>query len=160
MNKDVTICFRTTDKIRKGLESMAGQERRSISSTIELILNEHLKRRRDLADHGEKRRYGRKQVSIPALIKATDTSGLDGGIVKDLSLGGLCLTLPKESGSAIAENGNSVFEAAFVLPEIGRPVRVQCRRERVISNNGDVQIGASFVDADFIHYQHLQQYLV
>jgi hypothetical protein len=35
-----------------------------------------------------------------------------------------------------------------------------CKPERVVPSNGNVYVGASFVDADFVNYQHLQQYLV
>jgi len=38
MSKNFTICFRTSKKLRKALEKIAADERRSISSTIENII--------------------------------------------------------------------------------------------------------------------------
>jgi hypothetical protein len=35
-----------------------------------------------------------------------------------------------------------------------------CRPRRVVPVNGNVHVGASFVDSDFRNYQRLQQYLV
>jgi hypothetical protein len=163
MNKDVTICFRTNKTLRQGLEMIAKKEKRSISAIIEKALANHLNESRELANKTEQRRFCRKQVSIPALVKSNSSfsSPLEGGVVLNLSLGGLCIAIPQESSLMTGDEGmESGFEAAFVVPEMSKPIRVLCRRQRIAAENGTIQIGATFVDADFVHYQRLQQYLL
>jgi hypothetical protein len=163
MNKDVTICFRTTDKLRKGIEVLSAQEKRSLSSTIEMMLNTYLLKNSIVTAQDEKRRFSRKEVAIPALIKSNSHSAgrLEGGVVRDLSLGGLRITVPKDASETVAEDSiGTSFETAFVLPEVSKPVRLQCKSERVESINGDIHVGATIIDADFTHYQYLHKYLV
>lgn len=52
------------------------------------------------------------------------------------------------------------FETSFVVPGRSDPVRVVCKAERMVPSNGDVRVGASFINADFENYQNLQQFLM
>jgi hypothetical protein len=164
MKKEITICFRTNEGLRSALESVAQDDRRSLSSAIELILTDYLKKNRDLSDREqeERRNYPRKPVTIPAYVKTCEADkGQHGGVIRDLSLGGMCISVPKECVSQIYERGEeSRFEASIMLADENDPVRVVCKTERVVPSNGNVYIGASFVDADFGNYQHLQRYLM
>jgi len=164
MKKEITICFRTNEDLRSALEVVAREDRRSLSSAIELILTDYLKKNRDFAGRGqqERRRYPRKAVAIPAYVKTCDTDTTQhGAVVLDLSLGGMCVSVPRECVSKIYEGGEkSQFETSFVLPERNKAVKLVCKAERVVPSNGNVYVGASFVDADFTNYQSLQQYLV
>jgi len=163
MKKPITICFRTSEELRGALERAAGEGRRSLSSMIELVLTEYLKRNRDFSDRGqvERRRYPRKQVTLPAYVEVSKgTVTQHGAVILDLSLGGMRLSVPKECVSKIYEKGEkSHFETSFTLPSENKPVRLVCKPERVVPSNGNVYVGASFVDADFTAYQRLQQYL-
>jgi len=163
MKKPITICFRTSEELRGALERAAGEGRRSLSSMIELVLTEYLKRNRDFSDRGqvERRRYPRKQVTLPAYVEVSKGSVTQhGAVILDLSLGGMRLSVPKECVSKIYEKGEkSHFETSFTLPSENKPVRLVCKPERVVPSNGNVYVGASFVDADFTAYQRLQQYL-
>jgi hypothetical protein len=165
MKKEITICFRTNEELRSALEVVAREDRRSLSSAIELILTDYLKKNREFPDRGqqEKRRYPRKQVALPAYIKKCESETMQqhGAVILDMSLGGLYMSVPKECVSAIYEGGDSSeFETTFVLPEGQKSVRVVCKAERVVPSNGTAFIGASFVDADFVNYQKVQHYLV
>jgi hypothetical protein len=164
MKKEITICFRTNEELRSALETVAREDRRSLSSAIELILTDYLKKNRDYPDRDqqERRRYPRKHVAIPAYVKTCDADTIQhGAVILDLSLGGMCVSVPKECVSKIYEGGEkSHFETSFVLPAGSKPVKVICKLERVVPSNGNVHVGASFVDADFLNYQNLQQYLV
>ncbi len=162
VNKPVTICFRTSEELRGSLETEARQDRRSLSSLIELILADYLKTSRGFSDRVERRRYQRKQVTIPAYV---EVSGADaarhGADILDLSLGGMRVSVRKECVSKIYERGEkSRFAISFTLPAENKPVRVVCKPERVVPSNGAAYMGVSFVDADFANYQLLQQYLV
>jgi hypothetical protein len=163
MKRDARIYCRTTEKLRDELEKYAVEEKRSVSSVIEFILADYLRNRPELRDGEEKRHFRRKNVSIPALVKATsrEETGLESAMVLDLSLGGLNIALTKESTGDLGENGKATrFEAAFVLPNIRKPVRVLCKKERVSPLNDGCCIGASFVGTDFGYYHHLQEYLL
>jgi hypothetical protein len=164
MKKEITICFRTNEELRSALETVARDDRRSLSSAIELILTDYLKKNREFPDRDqqERRRYPRKHLAIPAYVRTCDSDTTQhGAVILDLSLGGMCVSVPKECVSKIYEGGEkSQFETSFVLPSGNKPVKVVCKPERVVPSNGNVYVGASFVDADFVNYQHLQQYLV
>ena len=164
MKKEITICFRTNEELRSALETVARDDRRSLSSAIELILTDYLKKNREFSqrDQQERRRYPRKHMAIPAYVRTSDLDpNQHGAVILDLSLGGMCVSVPKECVSKIYEGGEqSQFETSFVLPADNKPVKVVCKPERVVPSNGNVYVGASFVDADFVNYQHLQQYLV
>jgi hypothetical protein len=164
MKRDARIYCRTNEQLRDHLESYAAAEKRSVSSVIEFALAEFLRNRSEMkGEAGEKRRYRRKNVTIPALVKATTTeeSGLESGLVMDLSLGGLCMALTKESATDLGDGAkNKRFEAAFVLPGVQKPVRILCRRERTVPLGDGCCVGASFVGADFDYYHHLQEYLL
>ncbi|HOC45045.1 MAG: hypothetical protein M0P30_07505 [Syntrophorhabdaceae bacterium] len=43
MKKDAVICFRLSEELKRALEQIAKVERRSLSSTIENILYDHVK---------------------------------------------------------------------------------------------------------------------
>jgi c-di-GMP-binding flagellar brake protein YcgR len=162
MKKQVTICFRTSEDLRVAVERVAQQDHRSLSSAIELILMEYLNRNEAYPQQHERRRYGRKQVSIPAKIKTTDPKKKQyKATILDISLSGLRLSLPKESLPELYEGGSTPqFETSFVLPQDDRSLRIVCRPQRVVPVNGNIQVGATFVDTEFTQYQQLQQYLM
>jgi hypothetical protein len=163
MRRDARISCRMTSKVREGLQEFALKEGRSLSSALELILSGFFKGHHAVKDVSDKRRYDRQAVSVPVLVKSTDSpaSTLDGAVILDISLGGICISVPEESKSKIgSDQGSGCFEAAFVLPRLHKPVRLLCKRERVAASDGDLRIGASFVGGDLGYYQQLQQYLL
>jgi hypothetical protein len=161
MGKGVTICFRTSEWLRSGLEAIAREEKRSLSQVIELILEEYLKEHADFPAQEERRRFTRKPATIPALVKGSDSPNteLHGAVILDISLGGIRISLPKDCLTGLGEkSGASQFETSFVLPDEDRPIRIVCQSKRVVPVNGNVYIGASFVDSEFVTYQQLQKY--
>jgi len=162
MKKEVTICFRTSDELRGALENAAHEDHRSLSSAIELILTDYLEKNHEFPHQKERRRFVRKQVSIPAQIRSIDSDNKEHeAVILDISLSGLRVSLPKESMPEIYEGADdSKFETSCALPEEEKSIRIVCRPQRVIPVNGDIHVGASFVDSEFTNYQQLQQYLV
>ena len=161
MSKGVTICFRTSDWLRSALETVAREEKRSLSQVIELILEEYVEEHADSSGQEERRRFSRKQTTIPAFVKGADSPApaQHGAVILDISLGGLRISVPKECVSEIREKSDgSQFETSFVLPDEDKPIRVVCKPQRVIPVNGNVYIGASFVDSEFVTHQQLQKY--
>lgn len=162
MKKDSMVCFRTTEALHKALETLADRDNRSISSTIEIILTDYFKVSRDPVVANERRRYARKQVRLPALLRPANAEAARySGVVLDIALGGIHLTFPSEYVDDVCgDEGQGWFEIAFVVPEVNKPIRMACKPQRAEQSNGDVHVGASFVDGDFLHYQQLQQYLM
>ncbi len=162
MNKHPTICFRTSEELHKALREVARDDHRSLSSTIELILTEHVRQKHLFAgrDPVEKRRYPRKATSIPAYVKSPSATTY-GAVVLDVSLDGLCLSMTRDCLSQIYEVGEeSLFEVSFVPPSARTSVHLVCKTERVVPSNDTVTVGTRFVDGEFTHYQRLQQYLL
>ena len=58
MKKDSSICFRISKDLHKSLARVAKEDRRSLSSTIEMALNNYLKEKKTF--HG----VGKKNVNI------------------------------------------------------------------------------------------------
>jgi hypothetical protein len=163
MSRDVTLSFRTDQKLCRSLETIALEDSRPISSTIEQILKQYVEGKEESAKKAEKRRCERKEVNIPAMFRSAHTQypRLTGGLILDLSLGGLCVSLPDESAASNGESEKETrFAATFVVPEIGRTVTMFCERRWSMPLRGKVHVGASFVDGDFSEYQSLQRFLM
>ena len=164
MKKDITICFRTDNTIKNFLNEIATEERMSLSSVIEKILQirlETIKDRRIVG--GERRYYNRRQVSLPAFI--IDSAPRDNAIqtakVIDLSLGGVRITVPKEINLSICrDTEGDQFHIIFTFPDVAHPIKMKCQPQRISDCGKELQIGASFVDADFKGYQDLQAHLL
>jgi len=160
VKKEVSISFRTSEDLRNALEAVARGDRRSLSSVIELILTDHVKKNHDCPerDQRERRRFPRKHVAIPAFVKTYDSA--HGAVIVDLSLGGMRVSVPSECAFGIYEGPEkSHFETSFALPS-GGTVKVVCKPERIAPSSGNVDVGACFVDADFVNYQRIQRYLM
>jgi c-di-GMP-binding flagellar brake protein YcgR len=124
-------------------------------------LTDYLEKYHEFPHQRERRRFVRKQVSIPAHVRSTDSDKSEReAVILDISLSGLCVSVPKESMPEIYEGAEkSTFETLFVLPRKEKSIRMVCRPQRVVPVNDNVHVGASFVDSDFANYQQLQQYL-
>lgn len=156
MARGTVISFRTSEELRKVLEGLSEAERRSLSATIENILYAHVRDRQPKGVKGERRRYPRKQISAPALASGPD-GVLHAGMVHDLALGGIRLSLPP--GFQCELRNDFRISVVFTLPEGAKPVSTQCIPRHVHAGN-QTDIGASFVDTDFPSYQILQNYLM
>jgi hypothetical protein len=159
MKKDVTICFRTSEDLRASLEKIAGGERRSLSSIIEAVLFNYLKDKNELKNlKNERRHYLRKEVSLPAFVYKRDSkeSALQTGIIFDLSLGGLRISVPQDCD--VQHEGE--FDTVFTIPNEKTPIKMKCTVKRVLDGAENTkEIGAAFVDGDFPGYQKLHKYL-
>ncbi len=164
MSKDITICFRTSTEIRNSLQKVADAERQTMSAIIDNMLYQYLSEKKALQDiERERRQYIRKPVSLPALVmdQNEENRALQTGKVLDISLGGLLISIPKGGKLEVSASGETnEFTIIFTLPEAMQPINVKCKPQRTFESEGDVQIGANFVDSDFHSYQTLQKYLI
>lgn len=159
MKKDVTICFRTNEELKHTLEKIAEVERRSLSSIIENILHSQVKDKVELkGTKKERRRYSRKEVSLPAFIYKHEAkeSTLQTGMVMNISLGGLRISVPQDYEGAT----EGEFDTIFSIPNEKTPVKMRCAVKRVIEDGDSIkELGADFIDGDFPSYQKLHRYL-
>jgi hypothetical protein len=154
--RDTVICFRTTERLRKALESISEIDRRSLSSVIENVLYEFVKKNIPARAEEEKRRFPRKKVSVPALVMGPD-GVVHAGMVNDISLGGLNLSVP--NGFYKESDGEPKLSLVFALPQGEKPLTVQFTPRHVRSDS-QTNMGLSLVDTDFNSYRTLQNYLV
>ena len=164
MSKEITICFRTSMDLRKSLETIATEERRSLSSTIENIIYSYIENKTEFQSIKEdKRRYPRKSVTMPALINELGSADktMQAGIVLNISLDGLQISIPNSCQYEMKEDKeNSRISIVFTLPDHNRPLTMECLPKRVYPSEHETIIGASIADTDFQSYRALQNYLV
>ncbi len=90
----------------------------------------------------EKRRYPRKTISAPALVRGPD-GAVHAGTVCDISLGGVCVAAPADFPYKAGEDLK--ISVIFTLPKSQAPLAVQCI-PRHVQPGQQVHMGASFVD--------------
>ena len=162
MKKNSLICFRASNDLHESLARVAKEDRRSLSSTIEMVLNNYLKERKAFPGvEKEKRQYPRKTLSVSAVINQQEPGQMGIGAITDISLGGLKVLIPKDFKQRIRiDSQNSSFEIVFSLPTENKPIRLFCESNRVIDAEDSINVGAFFADADFKSYKALQSYLM
>ena len=164
MTKNVLICFRASSNLRNSLEKIAGEHRRSVSSTIENILYRFLEEKKGaVKPEEEKRRYPRKKVTAPALI-SRQGQGFEtpqAGILLDVSLGGVQISIPNTYQLEVTEDKEPArISIAFTLPTVKQALTIRCVPKHVYHSDGEITVGASFINTDFASYQTLQNYLI
>lgn len=161
MKKDTPICFRVSSNLRESIAQIAKKDRRTLSSTIEMILINYLKEKK--AFHGiikERRKYPRKDVSVAAVISQPQSGKMGVGTIANISLEGVGVLIPKDFKQQILiDEHNSKFDIVFNLPIENKPIKLSCDSNRIIDDEDNVHVGAYFIDADFKSYKALQTYL-
>ena len=162
MKKDSLICFRASKDLHESLARVAKEDRRSLSSTIEMALNNYLKERKAFQSvEKEKRQYPRKILSVPAVINQEEHGQMGIGAITEISLGGVKVLIHKDfKNKILIDAQGSRFEIAFNLPTENKPIRLSCESARVVDAEDSIHVGASFFDADFKSYKALQTYLM
>lgn len=160
MKKNSLICFRISKDLHESLSQVAKEDRRSLSSTIEIVLTDYLKERK--AFQGvEKRQYPRKALSVPTVINQQEPGQMGIGAITEISLGGVTVLIPKDfKHQILIDSQGSRFEIVFNLPNDNTPIRMSCESKRVVDAEKSINVGAFFVDADFKSYKALQTYLM
>ncbi|MGZ3580480.1 MAG: PilZ domain-containing protein, partial [Syntrophales bacterium] len=111
----------------------------------------------------EKRHYPRKKVSFSALVSTSDSDDkalLQTGLVLDISLGGVQISIPGAYNFEIGEDRKTCnISITFTLPNSEVPVTIECRPQYVLRSKNETYIGASLVDTDIESHKTLQNYL-
>ncbi|MBN1663856.1 MAG: PilZ domain-containing protein [Deltaproteobacteria bacterium] len=169
MKKESLICFRASKTLHEAMSKIAKQERRSLSSMIEIALMNFLKEKNAINNvNSERRRYPRKQISIPAFINHYESGHYESGKARlnaaslmDLSLGGLKISIPIDAKVDVQRDGQTTkFQIIFTLPNDNIPISLDCEPRHESDCTDGVYIGAVITDADFKSYKKLQSYLM
>ena len=162
MTKNGHISFRASKDLHESLAQVAKEERRSLSSTIEMALTNYLKERKAFRGvEKEKRQYPRKTLAVPAVINQQEPRQTGIGAITEISLGGVKVLIPKDfKHQILIDSQGSRFEIVFNLPIENKPIRLSCETKRVVDAEDSIHVGAIFVDADFKSYKTLQTYLM
>ena len=162
MKKDNHISFRASKDLLESLVQVAREDRRSLSSTIEIALTNYLKERRAFRRvEKEQRQYPRKALSVAAVISQQEPGQMGIGAITEISLGGVKILIPKDfKHHILIDSQGTRFEIVFTLPTESKPVRLSCESNRVVDAEDSIHVGAVFVDADFKSYKALQTYLM
>jgi hypothetical protein len=146
----------------ESLAQVAKEDRRSLSSTIEMALTNYLKERKAFQGvEKEKRKYPRKTLSVPTVINQEEPGKMGIGAITEISLGGVRVLIPRDfKHQILIDSRGSRFEIVFNLPTENKPIRLSCESNRVIHAEEGIHVGACFVDADFKSYKALQTYLM
>ncbi len=122
--KDAMICFRIGKRLRLALERISEEDRRSLSSTVEYILHDHLARRATESLGKERRGHARRTISEPALLRDAGGARLSGHGVRRLGRRDLRLGACGLSGRGRVRNMRCLRPSGYrVAPH--REVRAQ-----------------------------------
>ena len=112
----------------------------------------------------ERRHYPRKKVSFSALVSTSDSgdkASLQPGLVLDVSLGGVQISLPgAHTFETVEERKTGSISITFTLPNSNVPITIECLPQYVLHSDNGTHIGASLVDTDIESYKTLQKYLI
>jgi hypothetical protein len=162
MTKESLMSFRVSKDLHESLSQVAKEDRRSLSSTIEIALTNYLKERNAFQGaEAEKRQYPRRALSVPAVINQQETGKMGIGAITDISLGGVRVSISRDFKQQILiDSQGSRFEIVFNLPSKNKPIRLSCESKRVVDAEDSIDVGAAFIDAEFKSYKTLQTYLM
>jgi hypothetical protein len=163
IEKDTTICFRTTSDIRNAIEEIAEKENGSVSAVVESIVYHHLRGNKALkCVFQNRRRSEREKVSFPAFIGDPRWQRRDfiAATIQDISFGGIRVSIPKGTRVKIDNYGKEAeFSVIFSVPDTLWPIHVECRPKWVADSEESFQLGAALVNPDLTAYKVMQKYL-
>ena len=114
--------------------------------------------------NGEKRTFKRKEVDLPAVIQIFSRDNqvrFSSGVILDLSLGGIKLSIPRSIEHTIKDNVDGVvIEVMFKLEDTEAPAIFKCKPRRLERGGEDVRIGAEFIDGAFTCQQELYRFIM
>jgi hypothetical protein len=164
MAKKSVICFRASEVLRESLQTVALDEKRSLSSIIEFVLTDYLQNRKiSAAIKDERRQHKRKNISAATLIKQHDSgeARYHTGSIIDISFGGVRIKMPSSIQYEIMSDPKTAkLEIIFTLPNENLPIFITCEPRSFFKTDECIQVGASFVNTDLVSYKALQSYLM
>ena len=166
MEKNTTICFKTTPEMNNALNRVAEDEKRSVSEVVDDIITHYLTDRNVFqVRKRDRRRYERKKVNLSAHIGDPRWQRCDFQAIKmvDISIGGVGFVVPQGAKREILKNSDSTMDKIimiFRLPTHYWPVSVQIAPQRILEYTDEIMVGATLVNPDFHAYSALQKYMM
>ena len=165
MKKDTMYSLRLNSMIREALKKAAEMECRTMASMLDKIITDFLKKKGLLSrpEHDvERRRFPRKNISLPSRAISKSGEKIDSipSVVRDISLGGFRVILPKNAEVRITQSTIiSNFELLVEFPEDDQLLTFACDTRRIDMIDSEIQIGASFANMNSDEIQKLRRYL-
>jgi hypothetical protein len=167
---NVNVSLSLSPKLIWALSKLAEEKNLSFNSFCRSSLEQALLREQDEEDKrpgkdqartGNKRKYPRHGISVPAAINLNGREiGSDELRMVDISLGGALLTLPK--GHDLLKNlvsESASFDLTLTLPEEEEPILFTSKTSRIRKDNDVVQIGISFDEYSYYDFIKLYNFL-
>jgi hypothetical protein len=160
------FCFEASEEIMEQIESGAAASNIEPEEFVLLAIRSYFERYGDSnnADNTtDKRLYKRKNVDLPAVIQIFSKGNqvrFSSGIVLDLSLGGIKLSIPKGIEHTIKDHADGmVIEVMFKMEDSTAPAIFKCKPRRVERGCEDLKVGAEFIDGAFTCQQELYRFM-
>ena len=161
MSKETNICFRTSAELRESLMEIARSERRTLSGLVQAVLEGYIEQLNSAPVEGERRAHRRKPARLPVYVSQPGKEGhTQLGTVKDVSLGGVRISLPEDSNVEVWRDGKEVhLDLLMMLPNQKTPTALKCRTCRLERENGSIEVGARIKGYESADFDKLQSYL-
>jgi hypothetical protein len=158
------INFRLDSEAFSRLKRIAEEDETSIEELVSNISLAYLERRTRHANNSEKREFCRNRANLPVVLQLRFEPGQTHyrtGTIKDISMGGVRISLPKQEhlNIEVFERCNQV-EILFRLPGEENTITFICKPSRVQALEDAVQFGAKFTEANLRSQQMLHKYVM
>lgn len=162
--KSKEITFRLEAEAYSKLKHMADEDGTSIENLVSKVSLAYIERRTRKKNDSEKREFCRNPADLPAVIQLMLEPGQNHyrtGTIKDISMGGVRVSLPKQEKLDIEMFDRcNRLEILFRLPGEEYTVTFTCTPSRINMLEDTVQFGASFTEADLRSQQMLHKYVM
>lgn len=158
------ICFSADSELYERLFKGAEREKLTLDDFLHHVIEHYLKHDTDLPKAREKRSFRRANLSLPVIVQAEKRDNevfARAGVVTDISVGGLRITVPKRD--LISDEyylDFDVFDILLKLPDSGEPSTFTCEIIRTVPTAESIEFGARFVEADLDGVQAIHKYVM
>ena len=166
MKKDTAYSMRMSSSLLHILKRAAHKDRRTVASLLNKIILDYLEKE-DLIQssdsNGERRRFQRMKIALPATAKVKTPSQVVSlpTVTLNISLGGVLVTYPREAGIVFTSMSEPPhFELSFKLPQSDDQIQIPCEASRLHNMFIEIQIGAKFSNPDEKDLRRLQTFLM
>ena len=164
MRKEVIYSLRMSRELRDALKKAAKDESRTVASLLDKIITDYLAQKgilNQLDGAKDQRWFTRKEIYKPACIfvKEKPEKKKIEIVVLNISLGGVLIGYPKNTGVSFSADRIPRFELCMDLPEEKQSLCFSCEASRMTDSGYGVQVAANFIDADPNDLHLLRSYL-
>jgi hypothetical protein len=158
------ICFAADSELYERLFEGAERQNLSLDDFLHHVIQHYLQDHSGFSKEREKRSYRRAKLSLPVIVRAEKRDNevfARAGVVNDISVGGMRITVPKRD--MVSDEyylDFDVIEILMKLPDTGEPSSFTCEIIRTTPTHEGVEFGARFVEADLDGVQAIHKYMM